>query len=91
MSTLTKRSVILNQVDSSGEVIVLPVGGCPWKEHVMCLETELQLQPPIKFVLYSDSSNKWRVQCVPKDKNSFENRCFHGLYEQVVYLWFTRA
>ena len=62
------------QVDGSGEIIVLPVAGCPWKDHLMRLETELKIKPLIKFVLYTDTSNKWRVQCVPKEKHTFENR-----------------
>ena len=68
----TSRTIL--QVDSSGQVILLPVGGCPWKDHLMSLEEELKVESPIKFVLFTDTSSKWRVQCVPKEKHSFENR-----------------
>ncbi|KAL4655719.1 UPF0160 protein MYG1, mitochondrial [Arapaima gigas] len=62
------------QVDPSGEVVVLEQGGCPWKEHLFSLETELNVQPPIKFVLYQDQNAQWRVQCVPAGLHTFQNR-----------------
>lgn len=58
---------IFVQVDDSGEVILLE-GGCPWKDHLFSLETELSVDVPIKFALYTDSNSKWRVQ-VSKKKN----------------------
>ncbi|XP_072014533.1 LOW QUALITY PROTEIN: MYG1 exonuclease-like [Amphiura filiformis] len=62
------------EVDSSGEIMVLPQGGCPWKEHLYDLEKTLNVETPIKYVLYSDQSDKWRIQCVSVDSHSFENR-----------------
>ena len=62
------------QVDGSGEIICLPQGGCPWKDHLMSLEEDLNIQPAIKFILYPDQNSQWRVQCVPKVLGSFENR-----------------
>ncbi|XP_064602553.1 MYG1 exonuclease-like [Liolophura sinensis] len=62
------------QIDTSGEVVALEKGGCPWKDHLFSLETELFVDPLVKFVLYPDSNNKWRVQCVPVRLGSFENR-----------------
>ena len=50
------------KVDPSGEIIELEGGGCPWKEHLFELEKDLQIELPIKFVLYADQNNKWRVQ-----------------------------
>lgn len=62
------------QVDPSGEVVEFSQGGCPWKEHLFSLEKELDVQTPIKFVLYPDQSAQWRVQCVPAGLNTFLNR-----------------
>ncbi|XP_068172503.1 MYG1 exonuclease [Antennarius striatus] len=63
-----------HQVDPSGEVVLFSQGGCPWKEHLFALEKELQVEKPIKFVLYADQNGKWRVQCVPAGLNTFQNR-----------------
>lgn len=52
----------LSKVDPSGEIIELEGGGCPWKEHLFELEKDLKIEVPIKFVIYSDQNNKWRVQ-----------------------------
>lgn len=62
------------QVDPSGEIVLLAQGGCPWKEHLFALEKELKVDVPIKFVLYTDQSGHWRVQCVPAGLNTFQNR-----------------
>jgi len=64
-----------HKVDASGEIIVFKEsGGCPWKEHLFDIETLNNIQPTIKFVLYQDQNDNWRVQCVPKTLGSFENR-----------------
>ena len=34
----------------------------------------MNLDPPIKYVLYTDQNDKWRIQCVPAHLNTFENR-----------------
>ena len=49
-------------MDPSGEIIELEGGGCPWKEHLFELEKDLKIEVPIKFVIYTDQNNKWRVQ-----------------------------
>ena len=38
------------------------------------MEKDLNIKPLIKYVLFPDSSGKWRVQCVPVRPESFENR-----------------
>uniref|UniRef100_A0A1A8I2S7 Chromosome 12 open reading frame 10 n=1 Tax=Nothobranchius kuhntae TaxID=321403 RepID=A0A1A8I2S7_NOTKU len=63
-----------HQIDPSGEVVLLSQGGCPWKEHLFTLEKELQVETPIKFVIYPDQNGLWRVQCVPAGLNTFQNR-----------------
>ncbi|XP_077185097.1 MYG1 exonuclease [Paroedura picta] len=62
------------EVDPSGEILLLDQGGCPWKEHLFNLEEDLGVKKPLKFVLYTDLSGKWRVQCVPVGLHTFQNR-----------------
>ena len=62
------------QVDGSGEIICFQVGGCPWNDHLFQIEKEQQLEGVIKFALFQDESNKWRVQAVPVAPNSFVTR-----------------
>ena len=50
------------KVDLSGEIIEFEGGGFPWKEHLCELETDLNIDVPIKFVIFTDQNNKWRVQ-----------------------------
>jgi len=61
-------------VDPSGEILCFSSGGMPWKDHLLTLESSLELKTNIKFVLYPDENAKWRVQCVPEKRGSFENR-----------------
>jgi uncharacterized UPF0160 family protein len=53
----------------------------PWKEHIFSLEALASSDKetsPILYVLYPESSEKpegkWRIQCVPKAAEGFENR-----------------
>ncbi|XP_016116079.1 UPF0160 protein MYG1, mitochondrial-like [Sinocyclocheilus grahami] len=62
------------RADISGELLLLSLGCCPWKEHLFVLEKQLKLDVLIKFVLYPDQSGHWRVQCVPAGLNTFQNR-----------------
>ena len=50
------------KVDPSGEIVEFEEGGFPWKEHLFELEKDLNIDVPIKFVIYTDQNNKWRVQ-----------------------------
>ncbi|CAG7833153.1 unnamed protein product [Allacma fusca] len=59
------------EVDSSGEIMELVSGGCPWKEHLVKLENDLEIETPIKFVIFPDNAGAWRVQAVPKSPDSF--------------------
>lgn len=63
-------------IDESGMIIQLD-RFCPWKEHLYSLEKESGNQNSIKFVLFLDSSGKWRVSTVPITSTSFDFR--HGL------------
>lgn len=60
-------------VHKSGEIIKLSKF-CPWKAHLFDLEEESVITPSIKYVIYQDTSNKARVQCVPTGRDTFENR-----------------
>lgn len=57
----------------SGEVLVLEQF-CPWKEHLYSIEKENSAQGTIKFVLFLDSSSKWRISTVSVTSTSFEFR-----------------
>jgi len=59
--------------DASGEILVLSQF-CPWKEHLYAIEKENQAEGQIKFVLFTDSSTKWRVSTVSVTSTSFEFR-----------------
>jgi len=67
-------------VDKSGEILVLGQF-CPWKEHLYSIEKDNNAQGAIKFVLFKDSSDKWRVSTVSVTASSFEFRL--GLPEEL--------
>ncbi|KEF53984.1 uncharacterized protein A1O9_09779 [Exophiala aquamarina CBS 119918] len=63
----------------SGQLLVLPRAGIPWKEHLYNIEEEANLQADqqLLFVIYpekEDPGSKWRIQAVSKSLSSFENR-----------------
>lgn len=66
------------EVDKSGEIIILE-RFCPWKEHLYAIEKDANAQGVTKFVLFSDSSGKWRVSTVAVSSGSFDFRL--GLLE----------
>lgn len=64
-------------IHPSGEIIEFPDGRvCPWKEHLFQLEEELNPEPNVKFVLFSDNNGDWRVKAVPIASRSFICRLF---------------
>ncbi|KAI5955656.1 hypothetical protein KGF54_001158 [Candida jiufengensis] len=66
-------------IDKSGEIIVLSQF-CPWKEHLYAIEKNNNAEGSIKFVLFKDSSGKWRISTVSVTSSSFEFR--KGIPEQ---------
>ncbi|KAJ7428645.1 hypothetical protein WISP_01116 [Willisornis vidua] len=62
------------EVDSSGQILELPQGSCPWKEHLFQLEQDLALPRPLQLVLFPDRSGQWRVQSVPTGPHTFQSR-----------------
>jgi uncharacterized UPF0160 family protein len=82
-STLPARTfveqAVVNRfnIDPSGQIIKFESGGLPWKSHLYDLEKEhnlVQYKDLIKFVLYTDQSNMWRIQAVTVEGQAFENR-----------------
>eukprot|EP00043_Microstomoeca_roanoka_P011622 m.109747 g.109747 ORF g.109747 m.109747 type:complete len:336 (+) comp15249_c3_seq2:316-1323(+) len=63
-------------VDESGEIIVFDQP-CPWKAHLFTLEEELSTEENsinIKYALFADTHQKWRVMAVPVSPSSFSSR-----------------
>lgn len=60
-------------VDKLGAIIKLDKF-CPWKDNLYNLENEMGIKDQIKFVLFTDSSSKWRISTVPINTGSFEFR-----------------
>ncbi|KAJ9602793.1 hypothetical protein H2200_012573 [Cladophialophora chaetospira] len=68
-----------NNAHPSGQLMVLPRAGIPWKEHLYNIEDDGKLSADSKvlYVIYPEKEepgSKWRVQAVSKDFSSFENR-----------------
>lgn len=63
------------EVDASGSILKFDCS-FPWREHLFDIEKEQSstLGTTIKYVLYPDSNNAWRIQAVPLNSQSFENR-----------------
>ena len=82
---LPARGIVKQAFDSrnaahpSGQLMVLPRGGVPWKEHLYNIEDDSKLaaDQKILYVVYPEKEepgSKWRIQTVSKDFSSFENR-----------------
>lgn len=70
---VTKAFNLRFDVDKSGRIIILDQFA-PWKEHLYSVEKENGAEGQILYVLFEDSSGKWRVSTVPVTSSSFENR-----------------
>jgi len=62
-------------IDPSGSILVLDCV-CPWREHLFDIEQDQKdiLGDTIKYILYPDASKSWRIQAVPMNNKSFDNR-----------------
>jgi len=62
-------------IDPSGSILVFDCP-FPWREHLFDIEQEQKdiLGDTIKYVLYPDSNQTWRIQAVPVNNKSFDNR-----------------
>ncbi|EPZ36554.1 GAMM1 protein [Rozella allomycis CSF55] len=62
-------------VHESGKILCFEVS-CPWKEHLLTLEEELNIEDKPFYVLYPDNLHgQWRIQAIPIREGSFLNRC----------------
>ena len=75
------------QIDPSGEIIMLDTP-CPWTDHLFALEkSDNDNGSSIKYVLYKEQeSNKWRVQAVPLQPDSFQSRLLSFNFYVIVFL-----
>ena len=66
-----------HSVHASGEIMRLE-HFCPWQEHLFDLEEEAECsldgQQLVKYVIFQDSRQGWRLQAAPKQRGSFELR-----------------
>lgn len=63
--------------DPAGRVLVLGGQSVPWKDHLYTLEEQDGGESKVLYVLYAEKpvpDAKWRVQCVPVTKDSFQSR-----------------
>ena len=47
---------------------------CPWKEHLINLEEEMNIKDQIKLCLYKDTDGGYRIQTIPSSLGSFNFR-----------------
>jgi len=67
---LPARKIVENALgDGSNKVMILDQF-CPWQSHLL----ELEKEPNTLYVVFQDSRGTYRVQAVPKEQGSFENR-----------------
>ncbi|CAH1983348.1 unnamed protein product [Acanthoscelides obtectus] len=59
-----------HEVHKGGEIILLEER-CPWKDHLLSLEEEMGIAGEIKFCIYHDKGESWRVQGIPLQPDSF--------------------
>lgn len=58
------------QIHESGAIVVFNER-FPWKEHLFDLENEMELEGVIKYVLFNDLPDCWKIQAVPVSPTSF--------------------
>lgn len=61
-------------VHSSGKIVKLEAGGCPWKEHLYTLESDHGCEGHTKYMVYQDTAGSWRVQTVGVKGEGFASR-----------------
>ena len=77
VSSLFPLSSSVTVVIYLARVTLKPFESCPWKDHLFSLESSDSNSYQILYVLYPESdapNSKWRIQCVPRSPDSFENR-----------------
>jgi len=61
-------------VHSSGKILLLDNGGCPFKEHLYELEDEQDISGEILYVLFTDQNGSWRILAVGVKDEAFKSR-----------------
>ncbi|KAL3424346.1 myg1 protein [Phlyctema vagabunda] len=72
-AAITKRL----EYDPSGRIMVLDGGSVPWSDHLYTREAQNGGKSKVLYVLYPEKpvpDAKWRIQCVPVSRGSFESR-----------------
>jgi len=62
------------KVHSSGKIMLLENGGCPFKEHLYELEEEQGVAGEILYVIFTDQNGTWRVLAVGVKDEGFKSR-----------------
>jgi uncharacterized UPF0160 family protein len=65
------------EFDPEGRILVFSGQSVPWKDHLYTLEEETGATSKVLYVLYPEKpspDSKWRIQCVPVSKDSFQSR-----------------
>lgn len=76
---LPARNIVLNSfqnrlnIHPSGEILLLDQYTV-WKSHIFQIESEYNCIGEIKYVIYGDPNNTYRVQCMPLNDSGFDNR-----------------
>ncbi|KAK4665603.1 hypothetical protein QC763_403060 [Podospora pseudopauciseta] len=68
---------VRNEFDAGGRIMVLKKQSAPWKDHLYTLEEQNPEAGKVLYVLYPEKPTpdaKWRIQCVPETKDSFQSR-----------------
>lgn len=63
--------------EEGGRILVFEEQVVPWKDHLFEIEGQDDLESRVLYVLYPENStanSKWRIQCAPSSKDSFESR-----------------
>ena len=69
------RPIVMKAFNSRVEEKILVLEqSCPWKDHLINIERELNKEGLIQFILYPINNEGWRVQAVPLSKGSFATR-----------------
>jgi len=58
---------------ASGEIMLMRKP-CPWKSILLEIEEDTKNVGIVKFVLYPDQANNWRISTVPPSAESFDMR-----------------
>ncbi len=65
------------EYDPQGRILVFDGQSVPWKDHLYSLEEQEGGEIKVLYVLYPEKpapGSKWRIQCVPESKDSFQSR-----------------